>query len=38
MKPLEIKGARARLGFTQKYMAEKLGLTEVSYGEKREAK
>ena len=32
MKPLEIKGARARLGFTQKYMAEKLGLTEVSYG------
>ena len=34
MKPLEIKGARARLGFTQKYMAEKLGLTEVSYGRK----
>ena len=34
MNPLEIKGARARLGFTQKYMAEKLGLTEVSYGRK----
>ena len=35
MKPLEIKGARARLGFTQKYMAENLGLTEVSYPDRR---
>lgn len=34
MKPLEIKGARTRLGLSQKYMAEKLGITADSYGKK----
>ena len=31
MKPLEIKGARVRLGLTQKYMAEHLGMSVPSY-------
>lgn len=34
MKPLEIKGARTRLGLSQKYMAEQLDITEASYGKK----
>ena len=34
MKPLEIKGARTRLGLSQKYMAEQLNITETSYGKK----
>lgn len=34
MKPLEIKGARTRLGLSQKYMADKLGITADSYGKK----
>ncbi len=34
MKPLEIKGARTRLGLSQKYMAEQLNITEASYGKK----
>ncbi len=34
MKPLEIKGARTRLGLSQKDMAEKLGITADSYGKK----
>ncbi len=34
MKPLEIKGARTRLGLSQKYMAEKLGISTDSYGKK----
>ena len=34
MKPLEIKGARTRLGLSQKYMAEQLDITEQSYGKK----
>lgn len=33
-KPNEIKGARSRLGLTQKYMADGLGLSEASYGKK----
>lgn len=31
MKPLEIKGARARLGYKQRQMAEILGITTSSY-------
>lgn len=31
MKPLEIKGARARLGYKQRHMAEKLGIPVSSY-------
>lgn len=31
MKPLEIKGARARLGYKQKQVAEKLGIAVSSY-------
>ena len=31
MKPLEIKGARARLGYKQRQMAEKLGIPTSSY-------
>ena len=31
MKPLEIKGARARLGYKQKFMAEQLGIPVSSY-------
>lgn len=34
MRPLEIKGARTRLGLSQKDMAEKLGITADSYGKK----
>ena len=34
MKPLEIKGARTRLGLSQKYMAEQLNIAEASYGKK----
>ena len=34
MKPLEIKGARTRLGLSQKYMAEQLNINEQSYGKK----
>lgn len=34
MKPREIKGARTRLGFSQKYMAEQLDITEAAYGRK----
>jgi len=34
MKPLEIKGARTRLGYTQRYMAKQLGITEASYHKK----
>lgn len=33
-KPNEIKGARSRLGLTQKYMADGLGLSEAHYGKK----
>lgn len=29
MKPLEIKGARARLGYKQQYMADNLGIEEL---------
>ena len=31
MKPLEIKGARARLGYKQRQMAEQLGIPTSSY-------
>ena len=34
MKPLEIKGARTRLGLSQKYMAQQLNIAEASYGKK----
>ena len=34
MKPLEIKGARTRLGLSKKYMAQQLNITEASYGKK----
>ncbi len=34
MKPKEIKGARARLGLTQKDMAGKLGISAQSYAKK----
>lgn len=34
MKPLEIKGARTRLGYTQKYMAEQLDMSVYSYQKK----
>ena len=34
MKPNEIKGARARLGLTQKDMAVKLGISAQSYAKK----
>lgn len=34
MKPLEIKGARTRLGYTQKYVAEQLGMSVYSYQKK----
>jgi len=38
MKPLEIKGARTRLGYTQKYMADHLGIAENSYHKKESGK
>lgn len=34
MKPLELKGARTRLGYSQRYMANKLGICEDSYRKK----
>lgn len=34
MKPMEIKGARARLGFTQRNMADKLNLSVATYNQK----
>lgn len=34
MKPLEIKGARTRLGLTQQYMADQLGISVDSYRKK----
>ena len=34
MKPLEIKGARTKLGYTQKYVAEQLGMSVYSYQKK----
>ena len=34
MKPLEIKGARTRLGYTQQYVADQLGITVLSYRNK----
>lgn len=34
MKPLEIKGARTRLGYKQKYVAEQLGMSVSSYQKK----
>lgn len=34
MKPLEIKGARTRLGFTQQYMADQLFMSLPSYRKK----
>ncbi len=34
MKPLEIKGARTRLGYTQQYVADQLNVTVNSYHKK----
>lgn len=34
MKPLEIKGARARLGYKQQYMADSLGISVATYRKK----
>lgn len=34
IKPLEIKGARTRLGYSQEYVAEQLGLSVHSYRKK----
>jgi Predicted transcriptional regulators len=34
MKPLEIKGARTRLGYTQQYMADHLAISVHSYRKK----
>ena len=34
MKPLEIKGARTRLGYTQQFVADELGMTVHSYRKK----
>lgn len=34
MKPLEIKGARARLGYKQQFMADSLGISLPSYRQK----
>ena len=34
MKPLEIRGARARLGYTQQFMANELGISTASYAAK----
>ena len=34
MKPLEIRGARARLGYTQQFMANELGISTASYSAK----
>lgn len=38
MMPLEIKGARTRLGLTQNYMAERLGISVYSYQKKESGK
>lgn len=38
MKPLEIKGARTRLGYKQRHMAEKLGMTLCTYNRKENGK
>lgn len=38
MIPLEIKGARTRLGLTQKYMADQLGISVNSYQKKESGK
>lgn len=38
MKPLEIKGARTRLGYTQRYVADQLDITENSYHKKESGK
>lgn len=34
MKPLEIKGARTRLGYSQRYMSERLGIHYENYRKK----
>ena len=34
MKPLEIKGARVRLGYKQQYMADNLGISVATYRKK----
>ena len=34
MKPLEIKGARTRLGYKQQYMADNLGISVATYRKK----
>lgn len=34
MKPLEIKGARARLGYKQQYMADNIGISVATYRKK----
>lgn len=34
MKPLEIKGARTRLGYTQQYMADRLDISLDTYRKK----
>ena len=34
MKPLETKGARARLGYKQQYMADNLGISVATYRKK----
>ncbi len=38
MKPLEIKGARTRLGYTQQYMADQLETSVHSYQKKESGK
>ncbi len=38
MKPLEIKGARTRLGFTQQFVADELHLSLPSYRKKESGK
>ena len=38
MKPLEIKGARTRLGYSQQYMADELGMSVHSYRKKESGK
>lgn len=38
MKPREIKGARARLGYTQQYVADQIGILYDSYRAKESGK
>ena len=38
MKPLEIKGARTRLGYTQQFVADSLGMKFHSYQKKESGK